>query len=143
MGSYYIPSNNLKGESRILYIFTAKSLIFTAVGAFLGLIFYFIFGILLGIKPVGFILMGVCAIIGYGVATIKIPTAGNSKLAKNVGGDSIDDIILRYILFKKNKKIYTYAIDRKEPDYSSPMDKLSVEGITQKLTGVTNTKEGK
>ena len=27
MGSYYIPSNKLKGESRILYIFTAKSLI--------------------------------------------------------------------------------------------------------------------
>ena len=143
MGSYYIPSNNLKGESRILYIFTAKSLIFTAVGAFIGLIFYFIFGILLGISSVGFILMGLCALIGYGIATIKIPTAGNSKLAKNVGGDSIDDIILRYILFKKNKKIYTYAIDRKEPDYSSPMDKLSVEGITQKLTGITNTKEGK
>ena len=45
MGSYYIPSNNLKGESRILYIFTAKSLIFTAVGAALGLVFYFIFNV--------------------------------------------------------------------------------------------------
>ena len=44
MGSYYIPSNNLKGESRILYIFTTKSLLFTAGGAFIGLIFYFIFG---------------------------------------------------------------------------------------------------
>ncbi len=32
MGSYYIPSNKLKGESRILLIFTAKSLIYTAVG---------------------------------------------------------------------------------------------------------------
>ena len=49
MGSYYIPSNNLKGESRILYIFTAKSLIFTAVGAFIGLIFYFLLWVILKI----------------------------------------------------------------------------------------------
>ena len=43
MGSYYIPSNNLKGESRILYIFSTKALIWTgAVGA-VGLLFYFIF----------------------------------------------------------------------------------------------------
>ena len=142
MGSYYIPSNNLKGESRILYIFTAKSLIFTAVGGLIGLIFYFIFGIILGIKPLGYICIGTFAILGYIIATIKMPTAGNSKLAKNVGGDSIDDIILRYIMFKRNKKVYTYAIDRKEPDYMSPMDKLSAEAITQKIIG-TKTKEGK
>ena len=43
MGSYYIPSNKLKGESRILYIFTAKSLIYTGVGGLIGLIFYLIF----------------------------------------------------------------------------------------------------
>ena len=103
MGSYYIPSNNLKGESRILYIFTAKSLIFTAVGAMVGLIFYFIFGVLLGISILGYISIGICALIGYAIATFKIPTGGNSKLAKNVGGDSIDDIIKRYIFFKKSK----------------------------------------
>ena len=50
--------------------------------------------------------MGALALIGYGVATIKMPTAGNSKLAKNVGGDSIDDIVMRYIAFRKGKKIY-------------------------------------
>lgn len=43
MGSYYIPSNKLKGESRILYIFTAKSLIYTGVGGLIGLIFYLFF----------------------------------------------------------------------------------------------------
>lgn len=143
MGSYYIPSNNLKGESRILYIFTPKSLIFTAVGGFIGLFFYLIFGIILGLKPVGYICIGLFAILGYAIATIKMPSAGTSKLAKNVGGDSIDDIILRYILFKKNKKVYTYAIDRKEPDYASPMDKLSIDGIAQKFTVTTKTKEGK
>ena len=143
MGSYYIPSNNLKGESRILYIFTPKSLIFTAVGAFIGLFFYFIFGVILGISVLGFIFIGLFALIGYGIATIKMPSSGTSKLAKNVGGDSIDDIILRYVLFKKNKKIYTYAIDRKEPDYTSAMDKLSVDNIMHKVTGQTITKEEK
>lgn len=38
MGSYYIPSNKLKGETRILVIFTVKSLIFTAIGVIIGLI---------------------------------------------------------------------------------------------------------
>ena len=127
MGSYYIPSNNLKGESRILYIFTPKSLIYTAMG----------------LSILGFIFIGLFALMGYGVATIKMPTSGNSKLAKNVGGDSIDDIVLRYIVFKKNKKIYTYAIDRKEPDYTSVMDKLSVDNIMHKVTGQTITKEEK
>ena len=42
MGTYYIP-RNYRGESRILYIFTVKSLITTAVGAMLGFIFFAIF----------------------------------------------------------------------------------------------------
>lgn len=139
MGSYYIPSNNLKGESRILYIFTAKSLIFTAIGAFLGLIFYFIFGIVLGINILGYVCIGICAIIGYTIATVKVPAGGNSKLSKNVGGDSIDDIIKRYILFKKTKKVYTYAVDRKEPDYSSAIDSLSLDNIIGKVVGTQKT----
>lgn len=140
MGSYYIPSNNLKGESRILYIFTPKSLIFTAIGAFFGLIFYFIFGVILGITILGYICIGIFALIGYAVATFKIPAGGNSKLAKNVGGDSIDDIIKRYILFKKNKKVYTYAVDRQEPDYNSPMDAISLDNIMGKITGTSKGK---
>lgn len=140
MGSYYIPSNNLKGESRILYIFTAKSLIFTAVGGFIGLIFYFIFSVVLGINILGYISIALFALIGFGIATIKIPTVGNSKLSKNVGGDSIDDIIKRYILFKKSKKIYTYSIERQEPDYNSTLDTFSLENIMGKISGVGNSK---
>lgn len=140
MGSYYIPSNNLKGESRILYIFTAKSLIFTAIGGFIGLIFYFIFGVVLGISILGYISIALFALLGYGIATIKIPAGGNSKLSKNVGGDSIDDIIKRYILFKKSKKIYTYAIERQEPDYNSASDTFSLDNIMGKISGVGNSK---
>ena len=39
MGSYYIP-RDLGGETRIFLIFSVKSLITTAIGAFVGLIFY-------------------------------------------------------------------------------------------------------
>ena len=42
MGTYYIP-RNVKGETRLLYIFSIKSLITTAIGAFIGFIFYLIF----------------------------------------------------------------------------------------------------
>lgn len=62
MGSYYIPSDKLKGEGRILYIFTTKSLIWTAVGAFIGLIFYFIFQIM-GLGTVGLIILVALAVI--------------------------------------------------------------------------------
>lgn len=145
MGSYYIPSNNLKGESRILYIFTAKSLIFTAVGAGIGLIFYFLVGVLLGVPLVGILFIGIFSILGFAIATIKIPATGNSKLAKNVGGDSIDDIIKRYILFKRSKKIYSYGVPRKEPDYKSALDNFSLDNIMERITlsNAKNTQNSK
>lgn len=127
MGSYYIPSNKLKGESRILYIFTTKSLIWTAVGGFIGFLFYIVFQIL-GIKTAGIIILVLLAAIGYGIGTIKFPSTGNGKIAKNVGGESIDEVIGNYIKFKKNSKVYTYSVPREEPDYAtinSPLDILN------------------
>ena len=41
MRTYEIP-RNYKGESRILYIFSTKALIYTIAGMGIGLIFYFI-----------------------------------------------------------------------------------------------------
>lgn len=136
MGSYYIPSNKLKGEGRILYIFTTKSLIYTAVGGVIGLIFYMLFNFL-GLKTIGLIITAVLALIGYGIGTIKFPTNGNNKISKNVGGDSIDQVILNYIRFKRNKKIYTYAINREEPDYNSQaymVNALKTNNMTKNST---------
>ena len=121
MGSYYIPSNKLKGEGRILYIFTTKSLIFTAAGALIGLVFYLIFSAI-GVKPVGIAIMAILAVLGYLIGTVKIPTTGNTKISKNVGGESIDQIITEYVTFKKNKKVYSYSVPRKEPDYLDKSD---------------------
>ena len=42
MRTYNLPRSG-KGEGRILFIFTGKSLIYTVVGGGIGLIFYFLF----------------------------------------------------------------------------------------------------
>lgn len=111
MGTYNIP-RNLKGESRILVIFSPKSLITTAIGALVGLIFFFIFS-LVKIKIVGIILMAICALIGYAIGAAKIPTLAGIPFTKKIGGESIDEIIRRYVKFKMNKKIYTYTKEDK------------------------------
>lgn len=144
MGSYYIPSNKLKGESRILYIFTTKSLIYTAVGALVGFIFYGIFSVI-GLKSIGIIMMLILAAIAYGIGTLKFPS-GNSKISKNVGGDSLDEIISKYIIFQKNKKVYTYSIERKEANYlaskNTMIDLFNAGGLNN-ISNITNLANNK
>lgn len=111
MGTYNIP-RNLRGESRILIIFSVKSLITTAIGALIGAIFLFIFS-LLGLKIVGIIIMALFALIGYAVGTFKIPTLAGLPFTKKIGGESLDEIIKRYIKFRMNRKIYTYTKEEK------------------------------
>lgn len=107
MGTYYIP-RNYKGETRLLYIFSIKSLITTALGAIIGFVFYLIFA-MLNLKLVGIIILAIFAVIGYCVGALKIPTIVGLPVTKKIGGESISDIIIRYIKFKKNRKIYTYV----------------------------------
>ena len=83
--------------------------------------------------------MCIFAAIGYGIGTIKMPTTGNSKITKNVGGDSIDEIIYHYIMFNKNKKVYSYAVPRKEPDYmQNSVSADLLDRIDNKISGVAN-----
>ena len=112
MATHYIP-RNVKGEGRILYIFTTKALITTAIGGGIGFLLYFIFSIV-GIKMVGIILLIIFALLGFAVGTVKIPAVTGIKFTKNVAGDSIDDIIMRYAKFKVNKKIYVYTKEEEE-----------------------------
>jgi len=111
MGTYYIP-RNLRGESRILYIFTIKSLITTAVGGLLGSIFFFLFN-WLNLRTVGIVIAAIFALIGFGVGAIKIPNLAGLRFTKSVGGESIDEIVKRYVKFKMNKKLYTYTKEEK------------------------------
>ncbi len=107
MGTYYIP-RNLRGETRIFYIFTVKSLITTVVGIMCGLVFLFIFSII-GLQLVGIILTALCALIGWAIGAIKIPTVAGIQVTKKIGGEPLSEIILRWIKFNKNKKLYVYT----------------------------------
>ena len=107
MGTYYIP-RNYKGETRLLYIFSIKSMITTVLGAIVGFLFYLIFSVV-NLKTVGLIVLAIFAVIGYCVGALKIPTIVGLPVTKKIGGESISDIIIRYFKFKRNRKIYTYV----------------------------------
>jgi len=107
MGTYYIP-RNYKGESRILYIFTIKSLLTTVIGIGVGLIFYFLFKILT-LESIGIGLLIFWGLLGYAIGAFKIPTIAGIPVTKKIGGEPLSEIIIRYIKFKRNKKIYTYT----------------------------------
>ena len=108
MNSYEIP-RNYKGEGRILYIFSTKALIYTAIGVAIGLPLYLILKILNISTTPGFILMGILGLIGFSIATFKIPESNSLQFTKKTGGENIDTVILRWIRFKRSKnKIYFY-----------------------------------
>lgn len=111
MSTHYIPKN-LKGETRILIIFSTKSLITTAIGSAIGAIIMRLF-IMMNMKTLGMILLIIFALLGYAAGTVKIPKITGWKFTKNIEGDSIDEILLRYMKFKTNKKVYSYTKEEK------------------------------
>lgn len=112
MGTYYIP-RNVKGETRLLYIFSIKSLITTAIGAFLGFIFYLLFA-MIGVETVGWIALAIFALIGFAIGAVKIPIIAGIPVTRKIGGESLDQIILNYIKFRKSRKLYVYTKEEKE-----------------------------
>ena len=115
MQTYEIP-RNYKGEGRILYVFSTKGLIYTSVGAGIGLIFYLIFK-MLGLSMIGILITLVLAAIGFAIGTLKVPETTAFEITKKTGGENIDDVILRWIKFKKNgKKIYIYKTEEETKD---------------------------
>lgn len=112
MGTYNLP-RNVKGEGRILFIFSTKSIVTTTIGGACGLIFYFIFS-LINLKMIGIIITLIFAAIGYAIGMLKVPEANGLTISKKVGGENIDDVLKRYIKFKKNsKKLYVYTKEDK------------------------------
>ena len=107
MNTYFIPRNT-KGEGKIFYIFSIKALIYTVIGIVIGAIFYFILN-MFGIGIVGLVIMGIFALLGFIIGTFKIPDTTGLEITRKAGGQSIDEIIVRYFKFKMNKKkIYVY-----------------------------------
>ena len=77
MGTYNLP-RNVKGEGRILFIFTGKSMLYTVIAGAVGLIFYLIFSAM-GLTMVGIIITVVFALIGFIIGTFKMPDIGKFK----------------------------------------------------------------
>ena len=111
MGTYYIP-RNLRGETRIFYIFTVKSLITTVCGIAIGLVFLLIFS-MIGMKLVGVIITAILALVVFGIGAIKIPTLSGLPVTKKIGGEPLSEIITRWIKFNKTKKMYVYTKEEK------------------------------
>ena len=115
MGTYNLP-RNVKGEGRILFVFSTKALIYSLIGVVIGLIFYFIFKII-GTSFVGGICVCACGLIGFVIGTFKVPDSTAFEITKKTGGENIDDVILRWIKFKKNgNKIYVYSAEEETKD---------------------------
>ena len=90
MQTHEIP-RNYKGEGRILYIFSTKGLICTCIGVGIGL--------------------------GFAIGTLKVPETNGFEITKKTGGENIDDVILRWIKFKKNgNKIYVFKSEEETKD---------------------------
>lgn len=108
MGTYNLP-RKVKGEGKILFIFSTKGFIWTCGFAAIGLIFYFIFS-MLQLKMVGTIITVIFACIGYVIGNLKIPDSNGLEITRKTGGENIDEVIIRYLKFKNNKKkLYVYT----------------------------------
>ena len=105
MATHQIP-RNVKGEGRFLVIFSTKSLLFSLAFAAVGLLATSFMA--LGIPRI--IIVLVIGAIGFGIATLKVPDSNALEVTRKVGGESLDEIILRYFKFKMKKhRIYLYT----------------------------------
>ena len=108
MGKPHNIPRNYKGENKILFIFSTKSFVLTAGGGFIGILLYYILKIF-GFSKIGLIFIILFAGLGFAVGTFKIPENNKFEITRKTGGENIDQVILRWIKFKKKKnKIYIY-----------------------------------
>lgn len=115
MGTYNIP-RNVKGEGRILFIFSTKALIYSGAGALVGGIFYILFNIL-GLTIVGIVAVVICALIGFCIGTFKVPNIERFEMTNKTGGEAIDEVIKRAIKFKMKKdKLYVYTKEEEKDE---------------------------
>ncbi len=109
--TYYVP-RSVKGEGRILYIFTMKSLAVTILTGLIGVGIWLLFDNLIGIGLIpGLIITGIFGAIGYVFITIKIPDIPMMGVFRKAGGEYLSNILLRFITFKSRKRIYIYNYD--------------------------------
>ena len=117
MGTYNLP-RNVKGEGRILFVFSTKALIYTFVGIVIGYFISIIFS-MINLRVVGYVIIAILGLAGFLIGTLKMPESSNFEITRKTGGENIDDVILRAIKFKmKKNRIYVYdtSLEKKNVD---------------------------
>jgi len=114
MGSSYPVPRSVRGESRILYIFSIKSFIATLATGLVGVVIYFIIDSIIGIDLIpGLIIIAAFGGIGYAMASLTIPDIPAMGPLRKAGGENVGSILIRLLFFKPKKKIYIYNYKRK------------------------------
>ena len=92
-------------NGRLLFIFTAKSILYTAAFGVVGIL---LFTLIKGIP--GIITAVAIAAIGFGIGTLKMPDTNQFDITRKTGGENLDTILLRLIKFKlRGKRLYVYT----------------------------------
>lgn len=130
MGTHLIP-REVDGDARILLIFTPKGFIGTLIGIFIGAIFFSIASAM-GATIVGWILLGISVGVGFIIGQMKIPESNTFSLFKKTGGEYVRDIIMKYLAFRKKRRIYLYdqtdySLDSKQVEEENPENVLPIQ----------------
>ena len=107
MGRTYSVPRSVKGESRILYIFSIKSFFSTLAFGLIGVLFFLLFKAI-GLTKVGIAFIVIFAVFGFVIMTFSIPDTPMMGKFRKAGGEMLGDIIWRTLTFSKRKKIYVY-----------------------------------
>lgn len=114
MGRTYGVPRSAKGESRILYIFTVKSLAVTLAFAAVGWLISALVKMIIPVSLIGnIIIIGIFGGIGFVIGAAKIPDTPMMGALQKAGGEEILDILFRLFTFKNKKKLYIYGLTRK------------------------------
>lgn len=113
MGRTYTVPRSVKGESRILYVFSVTGLIFTIAFGMVGFLIKMLVSAFLP-AVVGWVIVGLFAVIGFVIGSLKIPDSNVMGPLKKAGGEKIKDILFRTLTFTKRKKIYVYRYGKGE-----------------------------
>lgn len=106
MGTHLIP-REIDGDARILLIFTPKGFLGVLIGFIPGIILYQICAAF-GATILAWVLLGICAVIGFAIGQVKMPESRAFDLFRKTGGEYIKTVITNYYKFKHNKKYYVY-----------------------------------
>lgn len=130
MGRTYGVPRSAKGESRILYIFTIKSLAITIAFGGVGFLLVSLLGGMLGLVP-KLIVTVLFGGIGYVIGAAKIPDSPMMGPLQKAGGEEILSIIIRMLTFGKKKKLYVYGLTREKAKVAN--GNKGVDGIKKML----------